>query len=193
MRIQVQPQPTQTPRATWYTQGDTGVQTVPPVIGASSVAATSSLHWADAVAYREAIQNPQTALAPPELRGGAVSLDRRGLPVAYSGRFAVVFRVVDTEGFSWAVRCFTTPPQEEIISRPDRYRLIASHVSELGDVFVPFKYFEQGIRVGASWFPTVAMRWAGGETLGKFTDRNLQNPDALRDLAATLTGLLTRL
>ena len=177
------------PRAAWYTQGDAVL--APPVLDAAS--SPAAMPWPDAVGYREAVQNPQTSLAPPELRTGAVSLDRRGLPVAYSGRFAVVFRVVETGGAQWAVRCFTAPPQNEVIARTDRYRLIASHVSELGDMFVPFKYFEQGIRVGAGWFPVVAMRWATGETLGKFTDRNLQNGQALRDLAGTLTATLKKL
>ena len=193
MRIQVQPPQTASavpPRATWYTQGETALIAAPPIVSAS---ASPFVHWPDAVGYREAVQNPQTSLAPPELRSGAVSLDRRGLPVAYSGRFAVVFRVVDTGGTQWAVRCFTAPPQDEVISRPDRYRLIASHVSELGDLFVPFKYFERGIRVGSDWFPIIAMRWAAGETLGKFTDRNLNNPQVLRDLAGTLSALLKRL
>lgn len=197
MRIQVQPsQQNQTPRSTWYTQGGQGtVSNTPSEFGSQITypAASPSLHWPDAVAYREAIQNPQASLAPPELRHGAVAQDRRGLPIAYTGRFAVVFRVVDTEGFQWAVRCFTAPPQDQVIPRTDRYRLIASHASELGDIFVPFKYFEQGVRVGSAWYPFVAMRWASGETLGKFTDRNLHNPEALRTLAGTLTALLKRL
>ncbi len=194
MRIQAQPAQTQTPRSTWYTQGGQGT---PSTSTTSQYGVQSkdpaAFHWPDAVAYREAIQNPQASLAPPELRHGAVSQDKRGLPIAYSGRFAVVFRVVDAEGFQWAVRCFTAPPQDEVIPRTDRYRLIASHASELGDIFVPFKYFEQGVRVGSAWFPLVAMRWASGETLGKFTDRNLHNPEALRTLAGTLSSLLKRL
>ncbi len=198
MKIQVQPAVTQTPppRSTWYTQNGQGTVGTPPSgvgVRTPPVLAAPSLHWPDAVAYREAIQNPQASLAPPELRGGAVSQDRRGLPVAYSGRFAVVFRVADTEGFQWAVRCFTSPPQDEVIPRTDRYRLIAARVSELGDVFVPFKYFGQGVRVGSEWYPIVAMRWASGETLGKFTDRNLHDPDALRMLAGSLSSLLKRL
>ncbi|MBC8143353.1 MAG: hypothetical protein H7Y38_18150, partial [Armatimonadetes bacterium] len=184
MRTQFQPPTsTQTPRAAWYTQGDSVLP--PPLLGAETVSPFSNggaVQWPDAVGYREAVQNPQTSLAPPELRTGAVSLDRRGLPVAYSGRFAVVFRVVETGGTQWAVRCFTAAPQDEVIPRTDRYRLIASHVSELGDMFVPFKYFEQGVRVGSAWYPIVAMRWASGETLGKFTDRNLHDPEALRAL-----------
>jgi hypothetical protein len=197
MRIQVQPaQQNQTPRSTWYTQGGQGTVTnTQPEFGAQTTypAVAPSLHWPDAVAYREAIQNPQASLAPPELRHGAVSQDRRGLPIAYTGRFAVVFRVVDAIGTQWAVRCFTAAPQDEVIARTDRYRLIASHASELGDIFVPFKYFEQGIRVGSAWYPLVAMRWASGETLGKFTDRNLHDPEALRTLAGTLSALLKRL
>ena len=179
------------PRATWYTQN--GVGTVATTTESIALPTASPALWPDAVAYREAIQNPQAALAPPELRRGAVSQDRRGLPLAYSGRFAVVFRVSGTEGRQWALRCFTSAPQEEVIARTDRYRLIAAHVSQLGDAFVPFRYFAQGIQVSGTWYPIVAMRWASGETLGKFTDRNINNPDALRTLAGTLSALLKRL
>ena len=51
--------------------------------------------WPDAVTYREAIQQPDRALFDPALSRGTVRLDRLGLPVAYTGRFAVVFRLTD--------------------------------------------------------------------------------------------------
>ena len=54
--------------------------------------------WPDAVAYREVIQNPGVALNDPKLRESTVALDRRGLPLAYTGRFAVVFRITPRDG-----------------------------------------------------------------------------------------------
>ena len=52
---------------------------------------------------------------------------------------------------------------------------------------------KRGIKVGYQWYPVVAMRWARGETLGKFVDKNVHNPQALRTLCLTLSDTLARL
>src|SRR5690349_16653820 len=82
--------------------------------------------WPDAVAFREAIQSPQAVLSDPELQSAEVVLDRRGLPVAYSGRFAVVFRLRTADG-DWAVRCFTQAA--DFAARRERYRAIAQRLA----------------------------------------------------------------
>ena len=94
--------------------------------------------WPDAVALREVIQNPRLALGDPELQAAEVVLDRRGLPLAYSGRFAVVFRLRTREG-DWALRCFTQAAQCD--ERSERYRAIARHLEQFPDSehFVPFR------------------------------------------------------
>jgi Mn2+-dependent serine/threonine protein kinase len=153
---------------------------------------TARSQWPDAVAYREAIQNPQTALSEPDLRTGEVVHDRRGLPVAYSGRFAVVFRLKAADGTSWALRCFTSPPAHDA-DRHLRYQHIARHLDQLQDVVVPFRFIDRGIAVGGQWYPVVAMRWAQGETLARFVENNLHEPERLRTLAGTLSALLARL
>jgi hypothetical protein len=158
-----------------------------------SRSAPGSFHrsWPDTVAFREAIQQPESVFADALLKQANVSLDRRGLPVAYSGRFAIVFRLNGTNGERWAVRCFTSGIDAD--ERRSRYYLIARHIDDLGDVVVPFRYIDRGICVGGEWFPVLAMPWVPGEPLGRFVERNLQKPEALRRLAGVLTALLLRL
>ncbi len=156
----------------------------------TTIPETARSAWPDAVAFREAIQMPSIALADPELKGAAVVCDRLGMPVTHTGRFAVVFRLRcgQTE---WALRCFTQGA--DAAERPLRYTAIAAHVGDLPGCFVPFRYREQGIRVAGRWYPVVAMRWAEGETLGRWVERRRNDPRALRRLAAVLGELLARL
>lgn len=146
--------------------------------------------WPDAATFREAIQTPSLVLPSEELQRAQVVSDRRGLPLAYSGRFAVVFRLRTADG-DWALRCFTQVGHAD--ERRERCRAIATQVADLGSCFVPFRYEEHGIRIGQAWYPTVALRWAEGETLGRFVENNLHNPRALADLAHALTRLIWHL
>ena len=159
----------------------------------AAVPQSASGAWPDTVAFREAIQNPHLALEDPELRGAEVVLDRRGLPLAYCGRFAVVFRLRTRNG-EWALRCFTQAADDK--ERRERYSAVAARLAG-GDAaaapFVPFRYIKDGIRIGRARYPVVVMRWAPGETLGRFVEENLQNPPALMRLCAALTGLLQHL
>ena len=145
--------------------------------------------WPDAVTYREAIQQPLQAFHDRALAEGQVRLDRLGLPVAYTGRFAVVFRLTDREGIHWALRCFTTPERPGDVPRALRYALIDRHLERLPDAFVEFVFHERGIRVGGEWFPAIALAWSEGATLGNWTEANLACSERLKTLAATLDTL----
>ncbi len=140
----------------------------------------------DAVAYREAIQNPQTVLGDRRLSAGTIRLDRLRLPVTYTGRFAVVFRLTDRTGQEWALRCFTTSERPGQLPRALRYALIDSHLEKLPERFVAFQFHERGVRVGGVWEPLVAMGWARGVTLGHWVEKNHSKPDRLRALATRL-------
>lgn len=149
--------------------------------------------WPDAFAYQEAVQDGR-CLAP-ELGQARVVTDRRGLPLTYSGRFAVVFRLAAADGVEYALRCFTRAASGHDAAanealRQRRYAVIAPHLARLPDYFVPFRYLEQGVRVGSQWYPAVALGWAEGETLGRFVARRRRDPAALRRLAGTLDHLL---
>ena len=147
--------------------------------------------WPDAVALREAIQNPQVVLGDRELRASEILCDRRGLPITYAGRCAVVFRLRTLGGENWALRCFTQGVDAQ--ERRERYTAIARRLESLPDCFVPFRYLDEGVKVFGQWFPCVAMRWAQGDTLGRFVEQHAADPASLRRLSATLADLRHRL
>ncbi|MBB6052230.1 phosphotransferase [Armatimonas rosea] len=167
----------------------------PAETSASSLSSTRQgrSEWPDAVAYREAIQSPGLSLGDPLLTGAKVAENRQGLPIAYTGRFAVVFRLRGHDGADWALRCFTTPQDGYGITRGTRYRLLATKIAALDDVFVPFRFVESGIRIAGKWYPTIAMQWAQGTPLGRWVEENREKPERLRRLAEELGALLQRL
>lgn len=116
-------------------------------------------------------------------------LDKLKLPVAYTGRFAVVFRLTDRLDQEWALRFFTTPERSGQIPRALRYALIDAHLEKLPHRFVEFQFHERGIRLSDSWEPLVAMGWASGTTLGRWVVNNLEAPEKLRALAGRLSEI----
>lgn len=127
------------------------------------------------------------------LAQGEVSLNRQGLPLAYTGRFAVVFRLKTLDNSDWAFRCFTSPADPLGLSRAVRYHILASRIAAVKDIVVPFRFIERGIRVQGQWFPGIAMQWATGRPLGRWVEENLNRPEALLRLAKSLGALLDRL
>ena len=154
---------------------------------------SSRSQWPDSVAYREAIQSPSIVLGDGMLAQGEVSLNRQGLPLAYTGRFAVVFRLKTLDNSDWAFRCFTSPADPLGLSRAVRYHILASRIAAVKDIVVPFRFIERGIRVQGQWFPGIAMQWATGRPLGRWVEENLNRPEALLRLAKSLGALLDRL
>jgi hypothetical protein len=150
--------------------------------------------YPDGVAFREAITSP-TALNIPTLTGATLATDRRGLPLAWSGRFAVVFRL-QKDKTRYAVRCFTTPNSTlNGYGRAEKLAQIHARLnqSQIADLFVPFAYHERGIRIGTQYYPVQVMPWASGVPLGKWLEENIHNANSLRRLAGTLSDALTRL
>ena len=150
--------------------------------------------WPDALEFQEAAQNPGATLRAPELADCRVRLDRLGLPLAYTGRFAVVFRANTPDGREWAARCFTTPGDR---SRADRFaaihRAFQTAAPELRSCIAPFRFVSNGIRVGGMDYPLLVMPWVAGVPLGQWVERNRANPGALLRLCIALSDLLTRL
>ena len=162
---------------------------------ANSPAQTSRATWPDAVAFQEAIQNPALALRDGALAGGRVSVNRLGLPLTYTGRFAAVFRVEDAAGNKWALRCFTS--EGTGAGRASRYEKIARHLETLPPAlracFVPFAYQAGGVRVGGHEYPLLVMGWAKGIPLGKWVESHRNDAPALRRLCRALSVLVGEL
>lgn len=144
--------------------------------------------WPGALDYQEAIQTPEALSPETGLAQAILERNRHGLPIAYTGRFAAVFRFQDHDGGLWAARLFTT--QDSHTERAERYRLLAelwpTLPPALRRLFVPFEYTPRGILVGGSWYPLVRMAWAQGTPLGQWVAQNRDQPRELRYLAAVL-------
>jgi len=143
-----------------------------------------------AAAYMEAVQDPGTCFADPELAGASPALGPLGLPRAVSGNVAVVFRLDGPAGRSWAVRCFVRPLEGERA----RYDALRAHLASLDSSWrVGFDLQPLGIRVEGAWWPLVKMEWAPGEPLLAYVQRHLWDGAALGYLAARVVTLAERL
>ena len=140
--------------------------------------------WPGITDFSEAIQNPQLCFKGAELEAGAVSVNRRGMPLVFSGAFACVYPV-SVAGRTFAVRCFT----REVKDQHARYNQLSGYlINVLPPSFVNFEYMEHGISVRGSWYPIVKMDWVEGESLSKFVGSRLNDPNALRRVAAQWRG-----
>ncbi len=147
------------------------------------------MSWPPASDYQDAIQNPATCFHDIELKAGKVSVNKIGLPRVASGNFASVYEMT-TGAHRWAVRCFLRQGEDQ----QNRYALLSLYLSKLTVAgLVEFGYQQEGIRVRGKWCPVVKMEWVEGETLATYVQKNLHQPDKLRNLALQWRGLIDRL
>lgn len=143
-------------------------------------------------AYMEALQDPATAFADPDLAAAQPVLTPLGLPRPVSGNFASVFRMDSPDGKSWAVRCFTRAFDD--MAR--RYSAIDLHLRKLPRTStwrVGFEFQERGVQVGGDWFPIVKMEWASGQPLLSYIEQHLWDGPALAYLAIRFATLVDEL
>lgn len=135
--------------------------------------------WPNLNQYAEAVQNPRSAFADPDLQAGRVTLNNLQLPKAIAGNFATVF-TIEGRGQKWAIRCF----QHEVTDQQQRYAAITAHLQGKAlDFMVGFEYIPQGIRVSGKWYPIIKMDWTQGATLEQFIETHLGAKDTLLNLA----------
>lgn len=140
--------------------------------------------WPGLTDFTEAVQNPGVCFRGTELESARVEVNRRGLPLVFSGSFASVYPVTVGQQ-KFAVRCFTREPHDQ----QSRYEELSNYlISVLPPSFVHFEYLERGINSRGAWYPIVKMEWVEGVPLSKFVDSNLNDPDLLRRLAAQWRG-----
>ena len=140
--------------------------------------------WPGITDFSEAVQNPQLCFKGTELEAGTVSVNQRGMPLVFSGAFACVYPVSDG-GRKFAVRCFT----REVKDQQTRYNYLSEYlINVLPPSFVPFEFLEHGISLKGAWYPVVRMEWVEGESLSSFVGSHLNDPDALRRVAAQWRG-----
>jgi hypothetical protein len=148
--------------------------------------------WPVAQDYNEAVQNPRTSFADPELRAAEVVTNALGLPLPRSGSFADVYELRAAGGQArWAVKCFTRPAAASL---RERYSEISRHLQQARLPFtVEFSYLEEGVRVRGRWYPVVKMQWVEGLLLNDFVRANLDRPAMLESLIQIWLRLARRL
>ena len=140
--------------------------------------------WPGITDFSEAVQNPLLCFRGTELEAGAVSVNQRGMPLVFSGAFACVYPV-SVVGRKFAVRCFT----REVKDQHTRYNQLSEYlINVLPPSFVHFEYVEHGINLKGAWYPVVRMEWVEGESLSSFVGSHLNDPGALRRVAAQWRG-----
>ena len=123
--------------------------------------------------YLVAMQNPSICLADPELKRCRPALSKHGLPLSWSGNFAVVFQLQSPEGSKYAIKCFYRDPT----NLETRYAELDKHLDgHRPGYLIGFQYQQQGILINGHSFPIVRMDWVEGETLDAFLLHNLQRP-----------------
>ena len=139
------------------------------------------MSWPKSTDYIEAVQNLHRSMADEELRTGQLTVNDLGLPMAWSGGFADVYRIHNSSsGNAWALKCFT----KKVAGQEDRYKHISAHLGRVRLPFmVDFRYLSQGIRVQGKWYPALKMRWVeGGIRLNEFVEQYLNHPPTLKKL-----------
>ena len=140
--------------------------------------------WPGITDFSEAVQNPLLCFKGTDLEAGSVSVNQRGLPLVFSGAFACVYSVT-VGGSKFAVRCFT----REVKDQQTRYNQLSEYlINVLPPSFVHFEFLEHGISLKGVWYPVVRMEWVEGESLSSFVGSHLNDPDALRRVAAQWRG-----
>ncbi len=136
--------------------------------------------WPHDVAYLDAIQTPWVCFTDQQLKAAQIYVDRRGIPLAATGRSAIVFRA-DVSSADVALRCFTREAQGQRL----RYQALHEHLADsIPSYMVDFKYRDHEIRVAGELYPVVEMDWAEGQPLHLWVEQHLQYPHDLVRLAA---------
>lgn len=141
--------------------------------------------------YSQAIQSPNHAFADADLKAAQVHSNSFGLPIPYSGGFTTTFRLKETNGRAWAVRCFT----KSIADLEKRYAAI-SHVTQSSDLFVNTSYLKTGIRVAGKWYPIIKMEWVDGQLLNRYIEQCLstsRSSELLENLKRQFIALVDQL
>jgi len=136
------------------------------------------------------VKNSNIFLKVPELSGATVKLNPNGAPFLFTGGFTMVFQL--TKGLTkWAFRVWHCGFNQQ----KERFRKISQYlVNKKLPYFADFIYDEKGLRlVNDEFVDTIRMEWLEGDLLKKYIEKNIDNPDELRFLAATFLEMFNSL
>ena len=143
-------------------------------------------HYTEAIKLAE--QSPEDYFAT--LTTLRAVFDDNGNPVMSSGNFAVVFKMQDTDGKIFALKCFTRDQE----GRNESYRLIADELQYVDSEYLTkIQYLEKELFVDTNTddneFPVLLMDWVEGETLDKYIRKNIDDKYSLSMLAFRFSRL----
>ena len=149
------------------------------------------MSWPLSQDYNEAIQDPRSGFADPELRDGQPTTNALGLPLPRSGNFADVYEFhCPRHKTRWAIKCFT----RKVAGLRERYAEVSKFLQQARLPFtVAFQYLEEGIRVRGQFYPILKMRWVEGLLLNEFVRDNLGKPALLQSLGLIWQRMAKRL
>jgi WD40 repeat protein len=146
--------------------------------------------WPLSQDYNEAVQNPRTSFADPDLKAGEAVPGPLGLPLPRSGNFADVYQIRGADGHMWALKCFTRAAAK----LRERYLAIDAHLRDTRLPFtVGFEFLTEGVRIRNLWYPALKMEWVEGLQLNEFVRRNADRPEHLRAVLGVWVRLCKRL
>jgi WD40 repeat protein len=130
--------------------------------------------WPTATDYSDVLQHPGQSFRDPHLQASTVETNALGLPRVRSGAAGLVYQLTQ-DGVSTAVKVFLFPDPE----RAERYAAVARHLRSVRlPWIVPFRYDEQGLRIGGQWYPILVMEWVNGLNLDEWLRRTVLERDA---------------
>ncbi len=119
-----------------------------------------------------------------------IFLNRRGAPYMSVGGFGAVFRYKDKNDNQYALKVFT----RDAPGRAERYQMLHDTLQITKFPFmVDFQYVQEGIKVGNSHYPVVAMEWGKGVPINSAISQDLEDDGILqshRELAGHLFSIV---
>jgi DNA-binding CsgD family transcriptional regulator len=115
--------------------------------------------------YQKAVLDPKRNIRDPRLHSMRVEMKKMGafeVPFSRNGNFGAVYKF-SNQHEAYALKVFAdSQPDREL-----RYSMINRHLASNPPAhsLVSFSYEPNGIRIRGSWYPTLVMDWAEGETL----------------------------
>ncbi len=148
------------------------------------------MNWPLPQDFNEAVQNPATAFADPDLKSGQTIVGPTGLPLPRSGNFADVYQVRSANDRDWAVKCFTRP----VTGLEQRYQKVDEALRKAGLPFtIGFTFLTEGVFVHGKWTPAVKMEWVDGLQLNQVVRDQAGSPKVLDALGLMWSRLCKKL
>lgn len=143
--------------------------------------------WPSSNDYTAAIQSPQFCFRDLDLKNASVEKNRlTRMPKVWTGNFAQVYEL-RTPTKRWAVKCFTRSSADLTVRYSEVSKAIASSTLPY---FVDFRFIPDEMLVNGKRYPIVKMQWVEGQSLDKYVEANLFQPQALLDTAASLLKMV---